>query len=73
MNGKTLYAILVTLGLAAAGAIWQASAAFTKADETSKVVEVLGPAVADLRTATAVLTEQVRQLNRALENRSSER
>ena len=73
MNGKTLYAILVTLGLAAAGAIWQASAAFTKADETSKVVEVLGPAVDDLRTATAVLNEQVRQLNRALENRSSER
>ena len=67
MNGKALYAVLVTLGLAVAGAIWQASAAFTKAEDTAKTVETLAPAVADLKTITAVLREQVRQLSRVLE------
>ena len=67
MNGKALYAILITLGLAAAGAIWQASAAFTKADDTAKAVDILAPAVADLKTATAVLAEQVRELSRVLD------
>ena len=66
MNGKALYPILVTLGLVAAGAIWQASAAFTKAEDTAKTVETLAPAVADLKTSTAVLTEQVKELNRLL-------
>ena len=71
MNGKALYAILVTLGLAAAGAIWQASAAFTKADETAKTVDKLTPVVTELYKATAVLNVEVQRLIRTIERREN--